>query len=145
MTETINTTRAGVYPTAVIFAVTPVLNPISITIAGDTFTWAAQSNPTIPAKSYWGANQVLTFTATPTLAPGVSAVEYKWDMGDGTTLYGLSALHTFTTIGPDIIVKLTLTDSRGFKARAFQVATLFGVTPLLLNTTLLLQTDLLLN
>lgn len=145
MAETINTVRLLPHPTAVTFAVTPVLNPISITVGGNTYTWSAQSNPTVPAKSNLGTNTVLTLTATPTLAPGVTAVEYKWDMGDGAILFGPVVQHTFTTIGPDIIIRLVLTDSRGFRARAFQVASLIAVNPLLLQTNLLLQTDLLLN
>lgn len=49
--------------------------------------------------------------------PSGSIVSYEWEFGDGTTATGMTATHTYTTLG-NMTGLLTITDDCGFKSTA---------------------------
>jgi arylsulfatase A-like enzyme len=51
-----------------------------------------------------------------------SIVDYSWDFGDGTTGYGVTASHTYSTYG-DYLVRLTVTDDYGALTTTSQLVT----------------------
>jgi len=53
-----------------------------------------------------------TFDATPSQAGAVPIVTYQWDMGDGSTLFGATVQHSYTTPGV-YTATLTITDDVG--------------------------------
>lgn len=103
--ELINDPRRDRATLEAIISVTPEGDPIEITIDGDTFTWD---------EKHHAVNTLLTFTvAVNNVDFGSQIVEYRWDMGDGQTLYGPSVDYTFLNLNPDSIVIVHVRDSSG--------------------------------
>jgi uncharacterized repeat protein (TIGR01451 family) len=64
---------------------------------------------TNPSPAWIQVGQSVVFTSTST---GTANLTYAWDFGDKTTGSGVTATHTYTTVG-DYTVKLTVTNSFG--------------------------------
>ncbi len=105
--DTINSHRPQDAPPAVSISVAGG-DDLSITIDGETFEWEGAE---------YTVGEELTFTAN----TESSAVEFRWDMGDGITRHGQTVEHTFVVPAPDTVVRLLMIDSRGHRARAFKV------------------------
>lgn len=96
---------------------TPVSVPLSYTVGGDTYPYSHQAdNVSRASDSRYVAyttpiNTPLTFVASATFAPGVTALEYRWDFGDGIIGYGPTVTHTYKVAASDTAVTLIVTDS----------------------------------
>lgn len=87
--------------------------------ASVTFNFAGNSYPPAGARFdafYTPVNQIVTFVGTATPASGTAIVQYKWDLGDGTILYGSTVAHTYSVPNPSLAAKLEVTDSLNRKA-----------------------------
>lgn len=73
-----------------------------------------------------GAGKPFTFDATQSEADEVSIVQYIWNMGDGTTLFGLSVEHAYSDPG-FYTVTLIVTDESGQTDTAAKVVEIFDL------------------
>ena len=77
----------------------------------------AEAAPSITAQVPGAANagQTINFS-TQAAADGVPAVTYRWDFGDGTSVDGAKATHTYTRAG-DFSVRLSVDGLDGLPAQ----------------------------
>jgi hypothetical protein len=134
--ETVTSFKAPPPVAAVTIAVHPEEDIVNLTVDSESFSWDDEVGDTdnpyfVPAQRVHGVGVELTFTATPYLEfLGTEPVDYRWDMGDGIIRFGPVVTHTFLTPNPNAIVRLTLIDSKGNRARAFKVMNLRVLTPI---------------
>lgn len=120
---------------ALTFTFTPTLGTFSWSVAGQIFT---STQPTVEV------NAPITFTAHPVFPPGSgrSVIDVKWNFGDGTTAFGLTAIHTFRFPNLQIRVHCCLVDNEGTEicvgqhVYPTQVSHLFPAPALFPSTTL---------
>ncbi|MBI4887015.1 MAG: PKD domain-containing protein [Acidobacteria bacterium] len=89
-------------------------------VAAPTITLAVSPDPPL-------AGQQATFTATPSIASGHSAVRYVWDFGDATTqtTTGPTATKTYSKVGT-YVATVTVTDDVGQSASASKQLAITG-------------------
>lgn len=65
-------------------------------------------------KFYWIATGTnTTFEPVNIILPeGIVVLEYRWNLGDGTETFGKQVGHTYIAENPELIVSLTVLDSR---------------------------------
>jgi hypothetical protein len=104
------------------FTWTPLGDPISITVGGDTFPPTTQVDGfSRPSDSRYetyetNINTDIEFAATVVSTGSSDIVELRWDLGDGTIAFGDLVNHTYKIANPNIEVSLTVTDNRGRKS-----------------------------
>ncbi|UCC93655.1 MAG: PKD domain-containing protein, partial [Thermoplasmata archaeon] len=93
---------------------------LPVAAAGDGPSWGdgIGAGPTARAGPDQAAfaGQNMTFNASTSTVDGGTIVNYTWDMGDGTTLYGSVVTHAFTNTGTTVrtmTVGLTVRDDGG--------------------------------
>jgi len=94
-----------------------VINYTSIPPAGPTGPAAVINGPTEA-----DTGQVLTYDGSGSTAGSSPIVSYSWDMGDGSTLLGVTVQYTYNTAGT-YTIQLTVTDQAGLTNTAGQVLT----------------------
>ncbi len=70
----------------------------------------------------------VTFSGASSSDPEDEAISYSWNFGDGSTAQGVSAVHTFTTVGA-FTVSLTVTDDGGASSTTTTTITTDELTP----------------
>lgn len=99
------------------FSFTPVsATPLSFTVGGNTYPYVHQVDAVTRASdsryaaSLTTSNTAMTFTASTVASQGTTAIEYRWDFGDGTIAYGPIVTHTYVAASPQTAVSLVVTD-----------------------------------
>lgn len=100
------------------FTITPTSNPLSYTVGGNTYPYSKQADGiSRPSDIRYQVFAIpigieLTLASTVTVPPGLSAIEYRWDFGDGTIGYGPTVVHTYKVAAADTAATLVVTDSK---------------------------------
>lgn len=91
--------------------------PFTWTVGGNTYPYTTQQDTIVrPSDSRYAAvltstNTALTFTSSIVVPPGMSAIEYRWNFGDGSFSYGPVVTHTYIAPSPQTAVSLVVTDN----------------------------------
>jgi hypothetical protein len=123
------------------FSWSPVSVPLSFTFIG-TYPYSTQADTIVRASdSRYTAyttpnNTLLTFTATASIPAGLTAVEYKWNFGDGTVGYGNSVSHTYTISSPQTMATLVVTDNLGRQSSIGRLLNLRQASPIVISQNL---------
>src|SRR4051812_48799927 len=107
MPITIQTTRSIPALPIPDFTWSPVGAAVTYTFAGNTYPPAG----TRFQAFYTPVNQLITFVATVKSDSGYPIIEYRWDLGDGTTKYGQTVGHIYNVPNPSLTAKLEVKDS----------------------------------
>lgn len=100
--------------------------------AAVTFTFAGNSYPPAGTRFeafYTPVNQNITFVATAVPATGTTIVLYRWDLSDGTIMYGPTVGHVYTVPNQSLTAKLEVTDSfnrKAYVSKALALQVQFG-------------------
>lgn len=103
---------------AVDFTWAPVSGvPFTWSVGGNTYPYTTQQDAISRASDtrygvvLTSTNTDLTFTAAIAAPVGLTAIEYRWNFGDGVIAYGPVANHTYTESSPQTAVSLVVTDN----------------------------------
>jgi hypothetical protein len=119
------------------FSWSPVSVALSFTFIG-TYPYTTQADSiSRSSDSRYAAyttpnNTLLTFTATASIPAGLTAVEYKWNFGDGTVGYGSSVGHTYTISSPQTMATLIVTDNLGRQSSIGRLLNLRQASPIVI-------------
>jgi heat shock protein HslJ/chitodextrinase len=114
----------------------PIIEPeATVTLDGEVEATPESTNPDLVAAivsgESAGVGKPFTFDATQSDPGSLEIVQYQWNMGDGTTLFGNSVQHAYGQPGIYTIT-LTVVDEEGnvdVAAKAVEIVTLDEETP----------------
>jgi len=130
ITATHSYSSAGIYYVALIVTDNDGLTgiaekPITITEPEPTEPEPTEPEPEAPEASFTSSpgspeyGEIVTFDASGSTDPDGTIVNYVWDFGDGNTGSGVTATHSYATVGT-YGVTLTVTDNDGLTATALK-------------------------
>lgn len=98
---------------------------IDYTPKGPPFTYVTGVTTVTPSDAYFGiVRSTMTFVASITFydqSDRTWASEYRWDMGDGTILYGQTVTHIYYAPNKNTIAQLRVTDNHSQRHTAARV------------------------
>lgn len=111
--DTIKSIPKPITSLAVDFSWTPVGQPVTYLIDGQTYSNDSVDPATLihPPVYLTPVGEDLTFTATVDAPEGIDVVEYHWRFGDGTEGYGATIDHTYHVPSPQTRCVLTVLDT----------------------------------
>ncbi len=102
----------------ILFNWTPKGPGLVYVISGNTYPYAKQQDGiTRPSDTRYSVlktptNTPIIFTASYFNSDGSTAIEYRWNFGDGSLGYGPSASHSYAYAGSQLSVSLSIQDSK---------------------------------
>lgn len=109
------------------FTWSPIGAAVTFSIAGNAYPPAGARF----AAYYTPVNQLVTFVADVKVDSNYPIMEYRWDMGDGTTKFGQTIGHTYSVPNPSLTCKLEVKDSinrRAFVSKVLSLQIMFATT-----------------